>query len=115
MNQQEYEEIVKQRPEMKAVLEKVKASYRQSVYWRRKRDYPREKWSAARKHAVLRFSEAAHKSFGKKGFDEKGVPIVASNAKKAIEGRRFKGKSLLDIRLEDMKLALREAISAATE
>lgn len=91
-----FQELMRHKPELRPLFEHVKASSRYRAFWRLKAKYKRDRTarSAGLLKAQIALSEVAIKSFGKKGFDENGVPVVASNIQKKMKGRAFKEKKI---------------------
>ena len=92
MRDSEFQELVRRHPEVKPLFERVSGSYRAKPHWRlkSKEKLDRRFRSKAKLETNVVFAEAAYASFGKKGFDAEGKPIVASNVAKALRGKVFK-------------------------
>ena len=92
MRDSEFEELMRRHPELRPLFERVSGSYRARAHWRLKAKWKRDPRfrpeSLLRTHIAL--GEVAYASFGKKGFDEDGNPIVCGAVKKAMKGRKFK-------------------------
>jgi len=88
----EFQELVRRHPEVRPLFERVSGSYRAKPHWRlkskEKRD-PRFRSEAKLKSQIM-LAETAYASFGKKGFDAEGKPIIASNVARAMRGKVFK-------------------------
>jgi hypothetical protein len=88
----EFQELVRRHPEVKSLFERVSGSYRAKPHWRVKAKWKLDR--KARSEALLKVqvsvAETAYANFGKKGFDEEGKPIVASNIGKVLRGKVFK-------------------------
>lgn len=111
MNNQEMQELLRHHPELKNFF--VFVNRRSGGFWRRK---PRSKpkWysdrgarTKAQLGAQLELGTAGFKSFGQHGFDMKGVPIVASNVKKTLEGKKYTIPKWQRI-AEELRKSLRE-------
>jgi hypothetical protein len=87
MNNQEIQELLRHHPELKDFF--VFVNRRSGGFWRRKANYDRAIRSKAKIEAELELANTSFKSFGKRGFDSQGLPIVASNVQKALTGKKF--------------------------
>jgi len=91
-----FQELMRHKPELRPLFERVKASSRYQAFWRLKAKYKRDRTvrSAGLLKAEIALGEIAIASRGKKGFDENGVPIVASNIGKGTKGKKYKEKKI---------------------
>jgi hypothetical protein len=94
MRDSEFQELVRRHPEVKPLFERVAGSYRAKPHWRlqAKHKHDRAVRSAGLLKTQIALAEIAIASRGKKGFDEEGKPIVASNVKRGLRGKTFKEK-----------------------
>jgi hypothetical protein len=90
----EFQELIRRHPEVKPLFERVDGSFRAKPHWRLKAPWKRDKrlTPASLLKPQIALAEIAYASFGKKGFDGEGRPIVASNIKRGLRGRTFKEK-----------------------
>jgi hypothetical protein len=96
MLQKDFEELMRRRPDLRPLFERVKASSRYQAFWRLKAKYKLDRTvrSSALLKAQFALGKIAYANFGKKGFDENGVPIVASNIGKETKGKKYKEKKI---------------------
>ncbi len=94
MRDSEFQELIRRHPEVKPLFERVEGSYRAKPHWRLKAAWKRDKklTPTALVKTQIALGEIAYASFGKKGFDGEGKPIVASNIKKGLRGKTFRDK-----------------------
>jgi hypothetical protein len=94
MRDSEFQELIRRHPEVKPLFERVEGSFRAKPHWRLQAKFKRDRKlrSAALLKSQLALGEVAYASFGKKGFDVEGKPVVASNIKRKLQGRTFKEK-----------------------
>lgn len=88
-----YCKVVEQCPELADIIRFVRKPCKdgsQGYYRSLRIDRDRTKRSIAQLEAQLMLAETAYDSFGKRGTDEDGTPIVASEVKKKMKGKRFK-------------------------
>lgn len=87
MNEQEYRELIRRHPEYKGLFVFVR---RGKGFWARRPQWYKDPSvrTKAQKEAQLEFGELGYKAYGKKGFDRKGLPIVASEKRK-MKGKKF--------------------------
>jgi hypothetical protein len=97
MLEADFQELMRHHPELRPLFEHVPATRRYQAHWRVKGKHKLEK--SARSPALLKtqiaLGEAAFGSFGGKGFDENGLPVVASKVQQKMKGKRFKEKKKL--------------------
>lgn len=93
MNEEQFAELVRKHPELARFFHYVRPGKdgRVGYYRRIPRTYhdPRAR-PASQLKTQLALGKTAHKSFGKRGFDEDGVPIIASEVKKEMKGKRYR-------------------------
>jgi hypothetical protein len=96
MLDEDFQELMKHRPELRPLFERVPKTSRYQAHWRVKAKHKLDR--AARSTALLKaqlaLGKIAYANFGKKGFDGKGVPVVASNIQKEMKGKKFKEKKI---------------------
>jgi len=94
MRDSQFEELVRRHPEVKPLFERVGGSYRAKPHWRLQAKFKRDRKlrSAALLKSQLALGEIAYASFGKKGFDVEGKPVIASNIKRGLRGKTFREK-----------------------
>jgi len=94
MLQKDFEELIRRKPEVKPLFERVSGSKRAGAHWRLKAPWKRDKrlTPASLLKTQLALGEIAYGSFGKRGFDGEGRPVVASNIKRGLRGKTFKEK-----------------------
>ena len=114
MRDSEFQELIRRHPEVKPLFERVGGSYRAQTHWRLK-----AKWKLDRTvrlkgllKSQIAFGEIAHGSFGKKGFDEEGKPIIASEIQEKMKGKTFKEKKKLPTWQEMLERVRRERLEA---
>lgn len=112
MNQEEFERLQREAPELARLCERVVDEKHNRVFWRRiaPQRFNRKLRSKGLLESQLTLAETAHKSYGKKGFTKEGVPIVAANIKKALTGKKFTLP-----RFQRLMLKLRESLKEITE
>lgn len=96
-----YRKVVEQRHELADIIQFVRKPCNDGSrgYYRRipRTNRDRTKRSIAQLEAQLLLAETAYDSFGKRGTDEDGIPIVASEVKKKMKGKRFKPAEYLRV------------------
>lgn len=96
MLDEDFQELMKHRPELRPLFERMPKTSRYQAHWRIKAKHKLDR--AARSAGLLKaqivLAKVAVKSFGKKGFDENGVPIVASRIAKEMKGKKYREKKI---------------------
>lgn len=113
MNEAEFQELMRHAPELRPFFERVVDEKHNLVFWRRipKSRSDRKLRSKALLESQVTLAETAYKSYGEKGF-RKGVPIVAANVKKELQGKKFtlpKWKRVM-LELKESLKEMREAV-----
>jgi hypothetical protein len=90
----EFQELIRRHPKVKPLFERVDGSYRAKPHWRLKAKWKRDPRYTPEGllKSQIALGEVAYASFGKKGFDGEGKPVVASNIKRRLRGKIFKEK-----------------------
>lgn len=110
MNEAEFAELVRERPDLARHFHYVcSGKDGRSGYYRRipSTYYDPKARSLGQLKLQIAVGKTARRAYGKKGFDEEGVPIVASETKKAVKGRRFKKDKWREI-VKELEESLRE-------
>ena len=96
MLDEDFQELMKHYPELRPLFERMPNTSRYRNHWRVQPKWKRDKMlrSIPALKAQIALSKIAYANFGKKGFDENGVPIVASNIGKGTKGKRYKEKKI---------------------
>lgn len=87
MNSQEIQELLRHHPELRGFF--VFVNRRSGGFWRRKPKADMASMSKPKLETLLALSESSHKSFGKRGFDSQGLPIIASINQKELKGKKY--------------------------
>jgi len=109
VNVKEYQELIRKAPELANFFQYVAPSKHRPGHFRaiRRSYYSREARSTPLLRAELHFAKTAYNSYGEKGFDEKGMPIVASKCADAMRGKEFKDKrNRVDEAIEKLRKSL---------
>jgi len=112
MNETEFQELMRHAPELRPFFQRVVDAKHNRVFWRRIANQDPKLRSKALLESQLTLAQTAHKSYGKKGFSRKGVPIVAANVEKALKGKKFtlpKWKRVM-LELKESLKEMREAV-----